>query len=410
MNRLWTVLAASVPFLGSAQTGIYAYHPSGNDFFKLQAAHVTSTVIGPVVRTQTDLTYANPFPGSSQVSFNFALPETSVLGGFRCSIGGRMVKARLAQKDELGPVSGSVAMASVRQASPMFYTCELGPLVQGREFRIRIWTVGLVQPRGDRMLLPKPSLDLPVKAGTSTWNARSVDPASLKCSGGDYTIGRACAISAVAQRFPKDDRYYVAGYFRADRAVAPTIKIEHAYYEPADGSTGGKDVTSQVADTVKHGGFFIWASDTAFGDPCPNVHKRLRVVAEIAGEELTVTTPQNETMNLLGRGGSLPNVYGLFGTRTVFEDPRTVAFYGWTPKPGPIKAQLGTQRFETRPRVVRRGSDIARLWAQQFVASGVTRSPNWLRAFSRKYRTLTSVTALITTQTGDPAPPLLRSH
>src|SRR5579875_655531 len=84
-----------MPAFVLGQGGIYAYNSAENTFYRLKSSSVESTAIGPIVRTCVDLTYTIPEGGPRRVSFNFELPETSVLGGFGCFVGGRFVPGQV---------------------------------------------------------------------------------------------------------------------------------------------------------------------------------------------------------------------------------------------------------------------------------------------------------------------------
>ncbi|MGC8835316.1 MAG: glycosyl hydrolase, partial [Armatimonadota bacterium] len=79
---------------------------------------------------------------------------------------------------------------------------------------------------------------------------------------------------------------------------APRIEIRRAFYEPADGRPGGADVTAKVAEMVAAGEYSIPASNNVFGDPTPNIVKRLRVEYILNGRPMQKIAAENETLEL----------------------------------------------------------------------------------------------------------------
>ena len=153
---------------------------------------------------------------------------------------------------------------------------------------------------------------------------------------------------------------------------------------------------------VRHGQFKVWASDTTFGDPCQFQVKRLRVTGRFDGLPMTVKVAQDGTLNLLDVGQKYkPTIYGLEDAHAVNLDAQTVAFTGWTLTPSGISADFEGKRYRTRPQIVPKGSDSARLWAQQMIASGAVSGTDAVREASFKYGIPTNVTAMFA---GEPTP------
>lgn len=80
---------------------------------------------------------------------------------------------------------------------------------------------------------------------------------------------------------------------------SPQIEIRRAFYEPADGRPGGADVTAKVAEMVAAGQCSIPATNSVFGDPTPNIVKRLRVEYLLDGKPMQKTASENQTLELL---------------------------------------------------------------------------------------------------------------
>ncbi|MGQ9697331.1 MAG: glycosyl hydrolase [Armatimonadota bacterium] len=83
---------------------------------------------------------------------------------------------------------------------------------------------------------------------------------------------------------------------------APRIEVRRAFYEPADGRPGGADVTGKVAQMVAQGQYSILASNSVFGDPTPNIVKRLRVEYTLDGQPMQKVVNENETLQLAAYG------------------------------------------------------------------------------------------------------------
>ncbi len=78
---------------------------------------------------------------------------------------------------------------------------------------------------------------------------------------------------------------------------APHLEIQKARYEAGDGR--GADVTAQITEMVVSGQYAIAASNDLFGDPVPNVVKRLRVEYLLNGKPMQKTVGENETLELV---------------------------------------------------------------------------------------------------------------
>jgi hypothetical protein len=348
-----------------AQSGVYAYNSATNSFFKMKSARVESTAVGPVLRTRTILTYENPYHGTSEASFNFELPETSALAGLGYSTGGDFVVWHV--NPDTTAAKGPSQF--VDHSSANVYHCSIENLRQGQDLKIYIQTVGMVAISKGRVVAPKPRVDLPIDPHLGNWTLRTVGPASPRVRGSSYQLGMARQMTAVAQKSP-NGRTYVVGYIHIPKPISTPIEIESAYYEPADGKGGGKDVTQIVANLVGRGEYFVWASDSIFGDPIQGTHKRLRVVANIEGKKVSESVLENDTMNLLTLTpkSEQPNFQGLQDLTFSYQDPQTVSFSGWAETPGRISAVFNGVKLSTEPRILSPGSDLSRLWSHEVFA------------------------------------------
>jgi len=80
---------------------------------------------------------------------------------------------------------------------------------------------------------------------------------------------------------------------------APRIEVRRAFYEPADGRPGGADVTAKVAEMVAAGQYSIPATNSVFGDPTPDIVKRLRVEYLLNGKLIQKIAAENATLELV---------------------------------------------------------------------------------------------------------------
>jgi hypothetical protein len=67
---------------------------------------------------------------------------------------------------------------------------------------------------------------------------------------------------------------------------------------------GGKsdDVTEQVADLVRKNSLTVKASNDTFGDPAPNVVKKLQVTYLLDGVKKSKTVAENQTLTISAKG------------------------------------------------------------------------------------------------------------
>src|SRR4051812_27344087 len=82
----------------SAQTINNVYNRDTEGPFKLKDVKVERTVIGPIVRTSTMLTFENPYKKLTEASLWFSMPEAAALGGFAYYYGDEYVRGQLMDK------------------------------------------------------------------------------------------------------------------------------------------------------------------------------------------------------------------------------------------------------------------------------------------------------------------------
>lgn len=387
-----------------AQTVTSVYNRDTHEPFKLKNVSVQSTVVGPIVRTSTWLTYENPYTKLTEATLNFELPDAAALSGFAYRYGDEYVSGRLMDKAKAWFIYTAITSRNrdpgiMEQWSPTTYHCQIFPIKQGRDLRVRLWTVGMLGPDGS---LPKPqvpnAVGYEVEGGTIAepdWTVRSVRSGPAVKSETGYSVDLKSPIMAVAQRF-KDGRTYVAGLVRSKSATERAIKIEQALYETPDGDHR-LDVTEKVAQFVKAGKLSIPATNAVFGDPAPFIVKRLRVRYRVDGALRESWAPENVSFNLAEAlpPGPAPTIRGLRQTKTIPLDGQTYAFAGWVPKNRTLSTKIGSKAMAFRPKPIPAGADAARLWAQQMLAKGRWKGSRDVLAFSLKYGVPSNATALL---------------
>lgn len=397
MRRTTSALAFGLlASFASAQHVSSVYNRDTGEHFKLKGVKVDQTVVGPIVRTSTLLTFENPYKKLTEASLNFNLSEDGALGGFGYYYGDEYVRGQLMDKAKAWFIYTAITSRNrdpgiMDQVTPTSYHAQIYPLKKGHDLRVRLWTVAMLQPvAGKKLALPKPNVSLPGNGQTVT-NVRAVKSNPLIKQGEAYFIEGSAPVTAIAQRF-KDGRTYVAGLIRTTDLPKPNLEIESAHY----GMDGGADVTEKVRELVKdQPNPTLWASNSQFGDPKPNVRKRLHVVYRIDGKRYSQTTSETDTMSFFQTLGQKPALKGLRQAKSVVLDAETVAFYGWMPRNRTIKGSYGGRALSFRPQTVSKGSDTARLWAQQRLAQDQWKRRRDVLSFSMKYGVPSSFTALL---------------
>jgi len=411
MRTYLTILAGVASSLGFGQSVSSVYNRDTHVPFKLKNVSVESTVIGPMVRTSTWLTYENPYKTLTEATLNFDMPEAAALGGFAYLYGDEYVRGRLMDKNKAWFIYTAITSRNrdpgiMEQWSPTNYHCQIFPIKMGSDLRVRLWTVGMLEPSGDKLNVPKPSVPRAVgyEAVDSTiakpdWSVLGVRPDELKGNADQYSVDLPGAVSAVAQKF-KDGRVYVAGMIHTaalNDGSKHKVEIVKARYEPANGDAGGEDVTLKVADLTASGHYSIPATNKVFGDPTPGKYKRLQVTFRVDGVEQTHTVAENRNFTVLGNAELSGNTtfFKLHQAKTVQLDPKTVAFSGWLRRNQQMAARFQGIRYSFKPKLISKGNDTARLWAQQMLANNTWMRVKDVLSFSLKYGVPSNATALL---------------
>ncbi|RYG36796.1 hypothetical protein EON81_08675 [bacterium] len=387
--------------LASAQTVTSVYNRDTSEPFKLKDVKVESTVVGPMVRTSTLLTFENPYKKLTEASMNFMMPEAGALGGFAYYYGDEYVKGRLMDKAKAWFIYTAITSRDrdpgiMEQVSPTDYHCQIYPLKTGHDFRVRLWTVAMLHPKGDKLALPKPDISNLTQgdAKSPLWSVRTVRSSPAVKEGETYQVAQnAGPVHAVAQRF-KDGRVYIAGLVR--RPEGQPLVVEKAMYESPDGKHGA-DVTEKVRALVK--GKKAVVSNADFGDPVPNVHKRLRILYRKDGDLKTRIIPEGEAWFTSDDWEQAPPTFAVMRqTKSVTMDEQTVAFSGWVRRNDlkkPLALRVNGHRMTFKPEIIAQGSDAARLWAQQMLVQSDWKKRSDVLKFSMKYGVPSSATALL---------------
>jgi hypothetical protein len=408
MRIHWIALTGLTSALAVGQHVTSVYNRDTHAPFHLKKVTVESTVIGPMVRTDTLLIYNNPYNTLTEATLNFDLPSSGALGGFAYFYGQEYVAGRLLDKEKAWQIYTAITSRNrdpgiMEQWSPTTYHCQIYPIRRGQDLRVRLWTVGLLEPKDDQLALPKPSVPRAVSYYSTEdnrlvepdWTVRGVKSNPILKSENGYRVAMNSPVEAISERF-KDGRYYVAGLFRSDAVAQGSVVIEEAHYEPRSGNGEGADVTEKVASMVAGGMYEIPATNGEFGDPNPNILKRLRVKYKLGSNELERVVAENQTLGLLTDGNAKAVLVfnGLHEVKTVQMDQRTTAFAGWMPGKRAMSATVEGKKLVFKPTIAPKGSDTARIWAQQMLASNHWEHEKALK-FSLKYGVPSDATALL---------------
>lgn len=401
MRRTTSALAFGLlASFASAQNVSSVYNRDTGEYFKLKGVKVDQTVVGPIVRTSTLLTFENPYKKLTEASLNFNLPEDGALGGFGYYYGDEYVRGQLMDKAKAWFIYTAITSRNrdpgiMDQVTPTSYHAQIYPLKTGHDLRVRLWTVGMLKPTGEKMALPKPNVSFDQAKAPTLHNVRAVNSKPALKEGDDYVVEASGPVTAISQRF-KDGRTYVAGILRMAEGPKPKIEIVKAFYEPRDAKENGLDVTAKVRDMVAKGAYQIVPNNGIFGDPYPNIHKQLRIVYKVNGKEHVSNNCEHNPVTLYNpQYPPAPAIKGLRQTKSVFLDQKTVAFYGWSRRNATLKTTYGGRALSFKPKTVAKGGDAARLWAQQRLAQDQWKRRRDVLQFSLKYGVPSSFTALL---------------
>lgn len=126
-------------------------------------------------------------------------------------------------------------------------------------------------------------------------------------------------------------------------AHEPEVTIDRARYETSDGR--GADVTERIRSLVGEGERQIPASNALFGDPVPNVVKRLVIEFHVDGKPVSRTVPENGVVELIPIAAGRDLEPAPFAIRKVGD--RTVEVVQW--KGGAFLIQDSTGKLRSRP-------------------------------------------------------------
>ena len=160
MRILALAIVAAATSLAYSQTVEDVYKRDDLGPFKLaKNVQVESTVVGPIVRTSTLLTYDNPYKELTEACLNFSLPEVAALSGFAYFYGDEYVRGQLMDKEKAWFIYTAITSRDrdpgiMDQESPTSYHCQIYPLKVGTDLRIRLYTVAFLQPSGGGLQIP----------------------------------------------------------------------------------------------------------------------------------------------------------------------------------------------------------------------------------------------------------------
>jgi len=317
MRRIAIVTCFGLAAIGSAQTIQNVYNRDTEEQFKLKHVKVERTIVGPMVRTSTVLTFENPYKKLTEASLWFGMPEAAALSGFAYYYGDEYVKGRLMDKAKAWFIYTAITSRNedpgiMDQVSPTAYHAQIYPLKVGHDLRVKLYSVGMLEPGGQFTKVPNPEISMTSNATRESTVRMRGSAAAPVAEDFNLPLSKE-PVQAVAQRF-KDGRTYVAGYITKKPGVGATIA---------------------------------------------------------SGLNQVHVVPLNDY---------------------------SVAFMGWVPKKRaglPIRARVDDKLVSFRPQRIYKGSETARLWAQQSLAHDEWTSRSKVLKFSMKYGIPSSATAML---------------
>lgn len=226
--KAWTLcfLLALAP-MSQSQNLLHVYNRDTGDPFKLTAVEAHTQTVGPLEKTRTVFTFANPYQKLTEVSFNVRFNAGQVLAGFGYWYGDEYVPGRLMANEEAWFIYSGITSRNrdpgiMEQVSPEQYHCQIYPIAIGHPVRIEVTSIGWMTPQSDRLLHNGPTWDELEAEGESAnvqyrWFVDGKEDQSganrASAPSVSWTPTSLADGVLISQRW-KDGRYYVAGIYR----------------------------------------------------------------------------------------------------------------------------------------------------------------------------------------------------
>jgi hypothetical protein len=237
-------LAACVAAHGQSITN--AYNRDNEQQFSLKNLKSKSIVKGPIVKQETVYDFANPFKKLTEASVWFDLNNAAVLTDFGYWYKREFVPGVLMDKSKAWFIYTAITSRNedpgiMVQTDTGRYHTQIYPLASGYDFRLKLSSVGFLQPEGNHLVVPQQEYD----DKTYSQDVFSAKPETLQTSSStktivDYPTDPKMDMQVYAQRH----RYgytYVAGIVRTDQPNAPlqVSGIHKVFWARPDGSSDG---------------------------------------------------------------------------------------------------------------------------------------------------------------------------
>ena len=211
----------------NAQTIESAYNRDTEQQFTLKDVSCASVVKGPIVKQETVYDFANPFQKLTEASVWFNFPPAAILDGFGYWYKNEYVPGTLMDKNKAWFIYTAITSRNedpgiMVQTSPSSYHTQIFPLAKGYDFRVKLNSVGFLQPDGNDLTVPQPGY----QGKTFAQNVRSAKPETLSNDNSTppkttvtYPLDPKMDLQVYAQKHC-DGYTYIAGILRTDHPDA----------------------------------------------------------------------------------------------------------------------------------------------------------------------------------------------
>jgi hypothetical protein len=204
--------------------------------FAIKGIDLKTRVIGPIVRSRTVFSYANPFKKLTEATVHMTLPSGAVLGSFAYWYKNEYVPGMLMDKNKAWFIYTAITSRDkdpgiMEQYDAQNYHAQIYPLAVGYDLRLELLSIGFLEPGKAGLVIPYPEAG---ELKPRSWTLYGLDPAVLRDGRTipDEDPSKPLSIDMHAQRF-KDRRYYVAGIVRSKEYREPKIKgLRNLYLIP----------------------------------------------------------------------------------------------------------------------------------------------------------------------------------
>lgn len=157
MRACLLIPALALTAIAHSQNLLNVYNRDTGDPFQLTAIEAKTETFGPIEKTRTVFTFANPYQKLTEVSFNIRFEPGQVLDGFGYWYGDEYVPGRLMANEEAWFIYSGITKRNrdpgiMEQVTPEQYHCQIYPIAIGYPVRIEVTSIGWLAPQSDRLL------------------------------------------------------------------------------------------------------------------------------------------------------------------------------------------------------------------------------------------------------------------